>query len=104
MRTFITVREKINALKNTIREPYAWPGGYEKILAMSDGELLCKGCAKENYREILSATKAEERFGQWAMDSIILDCEIEPKEWIEENPEEGYSLDTCAHCNKVLNP
>ncbi|NBW99714.1 hypothetical protein EBR03_09095 [bacterium] len=103
MKTFITVREKINALKNVIRQPYAWPGGYEKIIAMSDGELVCKRCVKENYREIIFATKTEEKFSQWAVDSVILDCELEPREWIEENLKE-YSLDMCAHCYKILNP
>jgi hypothetical protein len=39
----------------------------------------------------------------WEFEAIILDCELEPREFIEENPEE-YSLDTCTHCNKVLNP
>ena len=103
MKTFITVRERVNALKNMIREPFAWPGGYEKISIMSDGCFLCKHCVKDNFSLILSATKEEDRFGGWNLDSILLDCELEPREWIEENLEE-YSLDQCAHCNKVLNP
>jgi hypothetical protein len=103
MKTFITVRERVNALKNMIREPSAWPGMYEKIAIMSDGAFLCKICVKENFSRILSDTKTEDRFGGWNLDSVIVDCELEPREWIEENPE-GYSLDFCAHCNKVLNP
>jgi hypothetical protein len=102
MRTFITVREKINALKNTIREPFAWPGGYEKIAIMKDGELLCRKCVRKNFRQILRDTKEDGKSGL-EFDSITLECEFESREWIEENIEE-FSLDICARCNKVLNP
>ena len=45
----------LKEVKEAIREPYAWPGGYEKVLVMSDGEYMHTGCAHENWREIVTA-------------------------------------------------
>lgn len=101
MKASNTIREKVNALKNMVREPFAWPGAYEKIAVMKDGELLCRKCIRENFRQILRDTKDDGRTG-WEFHSITLDCELESREWIEENLEE-CSLDICAHCNTVLN-
>lgn len=44
-------------LKGFIRQPYAWPGGYPLYLIMQDGEPLCNKCAKDNFRQIISASK-----------------------------------------------
>jgi len=42
----------IETVKAFIKEPYAWPGGYERVLIMDDGACLCHKCAAENLPEI----------------------------------------------------
>lgn len=49
--------DKIIALQDFIRQPFAFPGGYAKVLVMGDGELMCRDCAKDNYRLISSETR-----------------------------------------------
>lgn len=83
----ITQRDSINSVKNIIREPYAWPGGYAKMMAMTDGESLCAQCVKDNYRLILKATRDNDRSGWQAYAADI--------HW------EGAPM-TCAHCNKEM--
>jgi len=46
----------IEQLKQFIREPYAWPGGYPKMAIMGDGAPLCKECAKAEYKRIVRDT------------------------------------------------
>lgn len=77
---------KLNEVKKAIRNPYAWPGGYPVYTLLSDGELLCPECARQNYSEIVSDTKGGIN-GRWsASGSMIL--------W------EG--IEYCAHCYKKL--
>ena len=42
-------------LLDHIREPWVWPGGYEKIFITSDGGVLCFSCADENKSIILNS-------------------------------------------------
>lgn len=44
-------------VKDAARQPYAWPGGYPKLVIMADGELLCCECARREYRLIARATR-----------------------------------------------
>ena len=46
----------IEQLKNLIRSPYAWPGGYPLFAIMGDGAALCKDCAETEFKTILSDT------------------------------------------------
>ncbi len=73
----------IQCIKEYIRDPYAWPGGYPKILVMSDSEVLCADCAKENFRLIVQATKDQLGDG-WQAEGVGI-------HW------EGESH-ACAHC------
>ena len=82
-----TTRARINILKDAIRQPYAWPGGYEKILVMNDGGLVCHKCAKEEYSNILHSTKFGYADG-WDVSGITLDIELED--------------DYCDHCGRKL--
>jgi hypothetical protein len=45
----------LKAVKDAIREPWAWPGGYPKYLVMEDGEALSVGAAKAEFRTIVWA-------------------------------------------------
>jgi hypothetical protein len=77
-------RESVNAVKDIIRAPYAWPGGYAKVLVMTDGESMCAACVKENYRSILRSTRDNDRSGWQAYAAYI--------HW------DGVPLQ-CANCN-----
>ncbi len=43
----------IAQVKETIRAPYAWPGGYRILFLMSDGETILPGTACKNFREVV---------------------------------------------------
>jgi len=44
-------------LKEAIRHPFAFPGGYPTYLVLDDGDMLCHKCAKENYKLLLTESK-----------------------------------------------
>lgn len=67
----------IQSIKDIIRAPFAWPGGYAKILLMSDGEVICKGCAQDNYKLILRATREKDRSG-WQAEGVFIHWEGAP--------------------------
>jgi len=78
----------MEAVRDYIREPYAWPGGYPKVLIMGDGEVLCAKCARENYRVISSITRAF----AWSDGWFAVDVEVY---W------EGEQLH-CCNCTNVI--
>lgn len=45
----------LSEVKNAIRNPYAWPGGYPKYFIMEDGGALSINSARENFSEIVSS-------------------------------------------------
>ena len=77
-------RDAINAVKDFIRNPYAWPGGYPRFLLMADGACLCKDCARSEYKQILYATRNGYRDG-WGASGVDINWEAE----------QAY----CAHCS-----
>lgn len=77
---------RIQSLKDFIRQPYAFPGGYPKILVMGDGETICPACARAEYRQISDATR-----NQTSRDWAVMGCDIH----YEGDPVE------CAHCGKL---
>ena len=46
----------LKEVKNAIRNKYAWPGGYPLFVVLADGEALSCDAARENWRQIVSAT------------------------------------------------
>lgn len=80
-------RNKTEALKNFIRAPFVFPGGYPLQMVMADGESVCHKCAKENFALILRATRENDR-SEWAVMVIGINWE---------------STDIyCAHCNAAI--
>lgn len=79
-------RQAINQLKEAMRNPYAWPGGYPVYPVMDDGALLCTECARKNFRNILESTRNERHDGWHCIGAEVL--------W------EGTEY--CAHCSKQL--
>jgi len=71
-------------VRDFARAPYAFPGGYPKMLIMRDGEVLCAGCAKSEYKLISAATRNDLR-DSWAAAGVELHMEGSPYQ--------------CAHCN-----
>jgi hypothetical protein len=43
-------------VKEAIREPFAWPGGYLKTVICSDGGCLCPPCAHKEWYQICHDT------------------------------------------------
>jgi hypothetical protein len=43
-------------VREAIRNPYAWPGGYPVYVVLCDGARLCPQCARNNYRLISEQT------------------------------------------------
>lgn len=79
--------EIVQKVKEYIRNPVAWPGGYPVVLYMADGECLCSKCAKENYRLISQSTRDNARDG-WQAYAVDLHMEGEPL--------------VCAHCSTEI--
>ena len=68
-----------------IRNPFVWPGCYEKVAVMYDGEMLCKDCIKNNLALI---SRAEER-DEWHIAGVDI--------------VENLSSDmVCAHCGRPM--
>ena len=76
----------VEQVKQAIREPYAWPGGYPVYVVCSDGAMLCAACAKDNFKKIAEATKKYYSDGWRAVGAAIL--------W------EGEEY--CGHCGRLL--
>ena len=79
-------------IKQYIRQPYAWPGGYEIVFITEDGGILCHECARNNWREICDSVTHDNNDGWKVVDiavennTIVLDDEESPV--------------YCDHCNK----
>ena len=66
----------LRAVKQAIREPYAWPGGYPLYVIMSDGESLSVTTAREHWRSIVHSTI--NRYGDgWAAYGAEINWESE---------------------------
>ena len=74
-------------VKQFIRQPYAWPGGYPLFAICSDGGCLCKTCVKDNAKQVISATRTDDR-GGWAVQAVDVN-------W------EDTAL-VCDHCGKLI--
>lgn len=70
--------ETLVQVREFIRQPFAWPGGYPKVLHMTDGGCLCAACAKANYRQISRAAWQDDKWGGWAALGVDLHLEGEP--------------------------
>ena len=46
-------------VKDIIRHPYAWPGGYELVAITDDGGCLCHKCLAKNYRTIIDSSRGD---------------------------------------------
>ena len=81
-------RNEVNILKDVIRNPYAWPGGYERAIVTTDGGLVCHKCAKEEYYTMLHSTRGEYNDGWDVAGSVLV--------------EELTDSPSCDHCGEAL--
>jgi hypothetical protein len=68
----------MTAVRDYIREPYAWPGGYPKVLVMGDMEVMCSECARKNYRLISQATRSGLIHDSWFAACVDINWEGPP--------------------------
>src|SRR5262249_30102030 len=83
----VPTMQALEALRALAR--YQTHGGYTWAAVMSDGELMCTKCVRENYREIYAATKAADRRNDWECIGITNDGECE-------------EAAQCAQCHKTI--
>lgn len=76
------------ALRASIRQKFAWPGGYEIYGITLDGGVLCCDCMRREYRQIANARRYGFSDG-WNVQALALDCETD-------------SLTVCDHCYRVI--
>lgn len=77
-------------LRATLREKYAWPGGYEIVFLTKDGCVLCWECVMQNYSAIISSIRQKCNDGWWVCASDI----------VEDYTQNGADL-VCENCNKT---
>jgi hypothetical protein len=74
--------------KKAIREKFAWPGGYEMYLVMSDSGVVCMACARKEWRSIAYSMHYNLSDG-WRAESIGVTCNDE-------------DIVTCDHCGRTI--
>jgi len=62
-------------LKNLIRQPYAWPGGYPRYAIMADCEALCVKCCKSEFKLILKETRDKGTRSGWCFYGVDINWE-----------------------------
>ena len=76
--------DRLHALKEAIRRPYCWPGGYTIALYLRDSERICNRCAREEWREIVY--DSINGYGTWQAGYTDVHWEGPPQD--------------CIHCNE----
>lgn len=81
----------VEQVKDMIRQPFAFPGGYAKVLIMADGECMCHTCTSHNFRLICGQTKYPSKLRDETWRAHCVDAY-----W------EGPPIH-CANCNSAIN-
>lgn len=75
-------------VKEALRHPRAWPGGYTLAFYTDDGARLCPACVRAEWRQVARAIRTGDSTGGWRVAFVAI-------YW--EGPDEY-----CAHCNAAL--
>jgi len=75
-------------IRKAVRDKFAWPGGYEMYLVMSDGGTVCMECARQEWRQIAYAIRNNLSDG-WRAEGIGVTC----------NDDDMVS---CDHCGRLI--
>jgi protein-arginine kinase activator protein McsA len=86
-------------VKEFIRLPYVWPGGYERVAVTSEGAILCHECAKKNFESIVEEMKDGYKYGptQWRIFGFMTEA-VSPDGIPDDMKDELISH--CDNCNK----
>ena len=76
MKKYKSIRDRVNGLKDVIRNPYSFLGGYEKALVTHGGGVVCHICAKEEYANILHSTRGEYNDGWDVRDVAVFIMDV----------------------------
>ena len=68
----------VQDVKSFIRQPVAFPGGYPKLLVMADAGTLCAKCAREEFRQVVAATKSGDKYSGWCAAAVTIHWEGQP--------------------------
>ncbi len=79
-------KQNTELLKDIIRNPFVWPGGYARFAITTDGGVLCYECLRDEYQNILHSTKYRYNDG-WEVSGQITQEEM------------IYNF-YCDHCNR----
>ena len=66
--------KKVQLLRDTIDNPFAWPGGYTFVCLMSDGEAMCIKCTKKEY-SIIKETTLDDGHTGWEFENVFINWE-----------------------------
>ena len=70
---------KTNQLRQFVRSNgVAWPGGYPMYALCADGEVMDVESVRENYKQVLEATRNPRTDAQWEIVAIDVHWEGEP--------------------------
>jgi hypothetical protein len=78
---------RTESVKEFIRHPYAWPGGYPLFAITHDGAALCKDCTKKEAKTIIKSTRDGANDG-WNVEGVDVNWE-DPQLY-------------CDHCSKRI--
>lgn len=71
----MTHAQRLAVVKQFIREPYAWPGGYPVYLVTRDGGALSHDACKDCWREIVSSVMTRHFDSGWYPEAIDINWE-----------------------------
>ena len=80
---------------SVIRNPYAWPGGYERLVVTTDGALLCSKCVRKEATRIMSDCRDNYNTG-WLPEGTCYEA-VNAECAKEVNPE---LTSFCDHCGR----
>lgn len=75
MAKHMTPAERLKMVKQFIRQPYAWPGGYPCYLLMADGGVLSHQAAKDNFKTIAFEVITNDTRDDWHPVSVEINWE-----------------------------
>ena len=63
------------AIKDAIRNKYAWPGGYPLYLLTADGCALCTECGRKEFKQIAYAARHDIKRDSWKIEAACVNWE-----------------------------
>lgn len=84
----LALNQTLEQLRNFAR--YRYHSGYTAAAVMSDGDMLCIRCVRDNYRQVFAATRDPGVNAQWQCEGIT-----------DSGSYEGEGT-YCCHCDAVL--